>query len=353
MDFSKAFDRVRPSLSADPLEANGWPTRLTKLIVCLVEAREVCHIRWAVACQLWLLGASEWLRQDQRRRKDENNSSAAAAGQQLNRHNATERYQHGRGEHGRPHSDQELRNRPVADLSGLETVEREDTPSRKLGQTADGRTKIEIRNACVEQGFEEWQQKSVTRQSRIICSGLQGKKQIQRVLKNRNNDYPCRPRSRGATQTTTWDVVRVLCISSFAYGWIEATPTNELMDSMAVKVWAGKRSGLRGAAKYLKWDVEGANTHLDAVLPYRLLGIVLKLVRQEKVTWKAPPHTVVSILLEIDRNRTIQMDTPHSGGDQRCSSDGKRVVAGTSSSPDQRKIQRKSTGPLLQHDQAP
>ena len=117
MDFSKAFDRVRPSLSADPLEANGWPTRLTKLIVCLVEAREVCHIRWAVACQLWLLGASEWLRQDQRRRKDENNSSAAAAGQQLNRHNATERYQHGRGEHGRPHSDQELRNRPVADLS--------------------------------------------------------------------------------------------------------------------------------------------------------------------------------------------------------------------------------------------
>ena len=33
MNFSKAFDHMRPSLSAEALEASGWPTKLTNLIV--------------------------------------------------------------------------------------------------------------------------------------------------------------------------------------------------------------------------------------------------------------------------------------------------------------------------------
>ena len=57
--------------------------------------------------------------------------------------------------------------------------------------------------------------------------------------------------------------------------------------------------------------------------------------------------------LEMDRYRTVQLDAPHRGGDRRWSSDGKEVVASTCSSPDQRKLHRKSLGPLLQHDQAP
>ena len=74
-----------------------------------------------------------------------------------------------------------------------------------------------------------------------------------------------------------------------------------------------KRIGLRGAAKYLKWWVEGANTNFSVVLPCRLLGIVVKLVWQEEVTWKAPPHTVVSIPRKMLRNLTVLLDAPHSG----------------------------------------
>ena len=89
-------------------------------------------------------------------------------------------------------------------MSELETVERDGTPPRKLGQTR----KHHKINACIEQGVEERQQK-VRDEAEVLGASI--------------------------------------------YGWIAATP-NELMDSVAAQVWAGKRIGLRGAAQYLKWQ---------------------------------------------------------------------------------------------------
>ena len=107
----------------------------------------------------------------------------------------------------------------------------------------------EIRNACVEQGVEEWQQKACDEAEvlggSITRSGLPGKKQIQRQrVENINNDYPAGHDPHGATDRTRSE----FCATQRLHvgGW---TPWLR-------KVWADKRIGLRGAAQYLKWLVE-------------------------------------------------------------------------------------------------
>ena len=168
-----------------------------------------------------------------------------------------------------------------------------------------GRTEAkqnEIRNAGVEQGMQEWQQKvcEVTEVlgASISRSGLPDKKQLQRVEKYKQNlsllaTIPWRNRA------SYMGAVRVLCNSAVACDRITTTPTNELMDAMAAKIWTGNRIGLRGAAKYLKWLIEGANTHLSALMPCRLLGIMVMLVRREQIAWKPQPSMEVSTLRKM------------------------------------------------------
>ena len=101
---------------------------------------------------------------------------------------------------------------------------------------------------------------------------LPGEKQLQRVEKYKQNVSLLTIAWRN--RASYMGAVRVLCNSAVAHGWIATT-------------WIGKRVGLRGAAKYVKWLMEGANTHLSAPMPCRLLGIVVKLVRREQIAWKA------------------------------------------------------------------
>ena len=179
------------------------------------------------------------------------------------------------------------------------------------------------------------------------------------VSKNTNNDDPCWPRSHGATEKTAWGRSEHCATQQLHTEWIAATLTNEFMDFMAAKVWAGKRIGLRGAAKCLKWLVEGANTHLSAVLPCRMLGIVMKLVRQDKVSWRAPPPTVVSILRKTLK-RLRWTDTSPFCWTQHTAEEfdvgvllEKESLRARAAHQIRESFREKSMGPHLQHDQVP
>ena len=106
-----------------------------------------------------------------------------------------ERCQHGRGIHGPPHSNLEHWHKSGADLSVLETVQRNDTSQRKLGKTpvdGGGAQQDEIRKqqtVCDE---------ALIFGARVTRSGFPGKKQLQRV-ENTKNVWLC------WTERNEWD----------------------------------------------------------------------------------------------------------------------------------------------------
>lgn len=171
-----------------------------------------------------------------------------------------------------------------------------------------GRTKEqqqELREACVELGYGHWT-KHVCEEAEVLGTsitrdGMPGKQQLQRVEKFQQRlallaSIPWKNRF------DYMSAVRAHANPVVSYGWVSAAPREELMNTLAAKVWACKRVGLRGAAKYLKWLAEGAMTHLATVIPCRLLGIVTKMVQSGEVEWRAPPHTAVSILKRMLKN---------------------------------------------------